>query len=325
MVNPDLSIIVPVFNEQENISILYESIESICKSNGYEYEILFIDDGSTDRTVEILKALESQEGSSLRLIQLSRNFGQTAALAAGFDEAKGRYIVTMDGDMQNDPADIPKLLEKIKEGYDVVNGWRKRRKDPFFSVKFPSYIANRIIKKVTGVKIHDTGCTLKIFQKEILEDLHLYGEMHRFIPALLHWSGARIGEVEVNHRKREHGTSKYGIQKLPRVILDLFNVKFLISYSTRPIQIFGKFGLYAFLFSFLSLLALIGMKVYWNIDMTGNPFLLLSVVLTFLGVQFITIGLLGEINIRTYHESVKKKIYKIARTPGIKQIADENN
>jgi glycosyltransferase involved in cell wall biosynthesis len=309
---PFLSVVVPVYNESASLEPLARRIADVCKAEGYRVEIIFVDDGSSDATAGVLANLAKSD-NAIKFIVLKRNFGQTAALAAGLDHAAGDFIITMDGDLQNDPADIPKLLDKCREGFDLVNGWRRRRKDPFLTKIVPSFFANWIIRKITGVQIHDTGCTLKIFRKGVLNDLHLYGEMHRFIPALLHWSGAKIGEIEVSHTRRVHGRSKYSLAKLPRVVLDLLNIKFLISYSTRPIQIFGKIGFITFLFSFLSLAVLIAMKLYWHTDMTGNPFLLLTVFLGFIGIQFIIMGLLGEINIRIYHESTRKKIYQIAR------------
>ncbi|OGS35401.1 MAG: glycosyl transferase [Elusimicrobia bacterium RIFOXYB2_FULL_49_7] len=312
-----LSIVVPLLNEEGNIKPLYRAIRTVCEAHAYDYETIFVDDGSMDQTLSILKELADKDNRFIYL-SLKRNFGQTAALAAGLDCATGRFIVTLDGDRQNDPADIPGLLEACeKGGYDLVNGWRKHRKDPFFTSVLPSNVANRIIKKITGVRIHDTGCTLKIFRREILEELHLYGEMHRFIPALLHWTGAKIGEKEVTHHARQWGKSKYSLRKLPRIVLDLINIKFLISYSTRPIQVFGKFGLYAFFFCLVSLSSLIYMKTAQGIDMTGNPFLFLTIFLGFIGVQFVTMGLLGEINIRIYHESTRRKIYRIAERGGV--------
>ena len=311
MAQEKLSIIVPVCNEGGSIPALYRSLTAVCRENGYDYEIIFVDDGSADGTLDLLKELRRND-PLCRYLSLKRNFGQSAALAAGFDAAKGAYLATLDGDGQNDPADIPRLLEKCREGFDLVNGWRRRRRDPFFSRRLPSFFANLLIRRLTGVKIHDTGCTLKVFRKDVLEGLHLYGENHRFIPALLHWAGARITETEVGHFPRKHGRSKYTFSRLPRVILDLVNIKFLISYSTRPIQIFGKMGFYSLFTGLLSLLALIYMKISWGVDMTGNPFLMLTVLLCFLGVQFITMGLLGEINIRIYHESTRRKIYSIA-------------
>jgi glycosyltransferase involved in cell wall biosynthesis len=307
-----ISVVIPVYDEEESIIPLYESLSTVCNKNKYDYELIFVDDASTDNSRRRISEICVKD-SKAKFIFLKRNFGQTAALAAGFDHAKGDYIVTLDADLQNDPNDIPLLINKIDEGYDLVNGWRKKREDPFWTVNLPSMAANRLIKRITGVQIHDTGCSLKVFRKELLSDLHLYGEMHRFIPALLHWSGARITEVEVLHHKRRSGKSKYSISKLPRVVLDLINIKFLISYSTRPIQIFGRFAMYSMLSSAISLIILLGMKFFNDTDMTGNPFLLLTVFLAFVSIQFVTMGLLGEINIRIYHETTRNKIYHIAQ------------
>ncbi|MFH0919785.1 MAG: glycosyltransferase family 2 protein [Fibrobacterota bacterium] len=314
MDTPALSIIVPVYNEAACLRELHSQITRALANANIAYEIIAVDDGSTDETLPLLRQL-AQNDARFRFISLKRNFGQTAALAAGFDNALGEYFVTLDGDLQNDPADIPALYKACRRGgYDIVAGWRKKRRDPFFTKVLPSILANYLIRKITGVLVHDTGCSLKIIRRSAIADLHLYGEMHRFIPALLHWTGSKIGEIEVNHRPRTQGKSKYGLEKLPRVLLDILNIKFLISYSTRPIQIFGKMGLYALLASVLSGLILIAMKLHGGVDMTGNPFLLLTVFLGFVGIQFITLGLLGEINIRTYHEATRCKIYRISES-----------
>jgi glycosyltransferase involved in cell wall biosynthesis len=307
----EISVVIPLNNEEDNIPELYREIDAVCRQKGYAFEIILVDDGSADHTLEKIRELAAAH-PQCRYLSLKRNYGQTAALAAGLDQARGDIIVTMDGDLQNDPADIPALVSKLGDGYDLVNGWRRRRRDPILASVLPSLVANAFIRKITGVNLHDTGCTLKAFRKEVLEDLHLYGEMHRFIPALLHWSGARIGELPVNHRPRTRGRSKYTLSKLPRVILDLINIKFLISYSTRPIQIFGKWGMYALLLALGSLGLTCGMKILQGVDMTGNPLLYLSIFLGFVGFQFLTMGLLGEINIRIYHESTQRKIYRVA-------------
>jgi glycosyltransferase involved in cell wall biosynthesis len=306
----DVSIIVPVFNEQQNIRPLYTEITAVCLRQTFSWEVVFVDDGSADASFGEITSLSSTD-EHIHYICLRKNFGQTAALAAGIDHARGDIIITMDGDLQNDPADIPALIQKIHEGYDLVAGWRKNRKDPFFSVKLPSLLANTLIRKITGVNIHDTGCTLKAFKRSILHDLHLYGEIHRFIPALLFAKGARIAEIETTHRPRLTGASKYSPWKFFRVILDLLNVKFLISYATRPLHLFGKIAFYTFFLSFLSFVALFCMKIFWHVDMTGNPLMMVCIFLALLGVQFITIGLLGDIGIRTYHESTNTKIYTI--------------
>jgi glycosyltransferase involved in cell wall biosynthesis len=309
--NFDVSIIIPVFNEEENINLLYSEIKAAMDKTAVDYEIVFIDDGSTDRTVELLSALREKD-KKVVVINFRRNFGQTAAMSAGFDYAKGNVIVTMDGDMQNDPNDIVKLLEKSKE-YDVVSGWRKERKDPFISRRLPSMIANWIISKVTGVELHDYGCTLKAYRKEVVKNIRLYGEMHRFIPAIASWMGVRIAEVETNHRSRRFGKSKYGISRTIRVILDLITVKFLLSFSTRPIQIFGLFGILSGTGGVLITGYLSYLKLAHNVNIGGRPLLLLGILLILLGVQLIIMGLLGEMMVRIYYETQDKPIYVIRK------------
>lgn len=305
-----LSVVIPVFNEERNIETLYHQVVSSLKRSGKPFEIIFIDDGSTDGTDNKLKEIHQREGH-LKVIRFRKNFGQTAALSAGFDLAKGDVIITLDGDLQNDPEDIPLLLEKIDEGYDIVSGWRYKRKDPFFSRKLPSMIANRLISLITNVKLHDYGCTLKAFRKEVIKNIRLYGEMHRFIPAVASWIGVSVAEVKVNHRPRGHGKSKYGISRTIRVILDLITVKFLLSYSTRPIQIFGLLGLFSGSIGAAILIYLAFIRLIMQEAIGGRPLLLLGVLLLFIGVQFVTMGLLGEIQARTYHESQNKPIYTI--------------
>lgn len=309
-VKRDISVVIPVYNEEENIERLYTCItEGLAGFEG-SYEVIIVDDGSSDNTLEKLREIV-QKDVRIEAISLRRNFGQTAAMAAGFDHAKGDVIIPMDGDLQNDPADIPKLLEKINEGYDVVSGWRKFRKDPFINRKLPSMIANKLISKITGVSIHDYGCSLKAYKRHVIENLNLYGEMHRFIPALASWSGARVTEVPVNHYPRQFGQSKYGISRTFKVILDLITVKFLLSYSTMPTRLFGKLGFAALALSFFSALATVYMKIFDDLSMNRNPLFLLSVLIFFMGVQFISLGLIAEINVRTYHESQNKPIYVI--------------
>lgn len=306
----DLSIVIPVFNEERNIRPLVEELSSVIEKMGMETEVIFIEDGSQDGTSHIIKE-EIKNRPYFRLVQLNRNFGQTAALACGFSEVSGRIVVTMDGDMQNDPSDIPHLLKKIEEGADVVSGWRKKRKAPFLSRRLPSSVANFLISKMTGVRLHDYGCTLKAYRQEVVKRLSLYGEMHRFIPALASLGGAKVEEVIVNDRPRVGGRSKYGFSRTLRVFLDLLTVKFLLSYSTRPIQIFGAWGLIFILLGIASVAGLISMKMFMGVDMTGNPLLILSVFLWIVGMQFIVLGLLAEIIVRTYHESQEKPIYII--------------
>ncbi len=314
--NIDFSIIIPIYNESGNIEKLYKEILENLKNR--EYEIIFINDGSTDNSLSILRKI-AKEDNRVKIINLSRNFGQSAAFQAGFDNADGKFIVTMDGDLQNDPNDIEKMYNKlIDEDYDMVVGWRKKRKDPVFSKKIPSKIANFIISKFLNLNIHDTGCSLKIFKKELLNDLHLYGEMHRFIPYLVYAKGARIGETIVNHRNRFSEKSKYGLSRITKVLLDMFTVKFLNEYSTNPIYAIGGISIFTFLLSIISFIILICMKLIYNIDMTGNPFLIISVFLFLIALQILMIGLISEIQIRIYFETSKKEIYKI------KEIVNDN-
>ena len=306
---PYLSIIIPAYNEEQNVFPLFEEITQALHSYSHPYEIIFVDDGSTDRTPHLLKSI-SQQDSRVKCIIFRGNFGQTAALSAGFDLARGEMIVSMDGDRQNDPADIPMLLDIMtNQGYDVVCGWRKRRKDAFLARKLPSLIANRLIASVTGVFVHDYGCTLKAYKKEIIKNIKLYGEMHRFIPAYASWLGAKVTEVEVNHRPRTAGNSKYSIMRIFKVILDLITVKFLCDYSASPIYFFGTFGMILAGSGFLTGLVTLLEKYYQGVWVHRNPLILLAILLFILGVQFIMIGLLAEILIRTYHESQDKKTY----------------
>lgn len=306
-----ISVVVPLYNEEDNVSELHDRLKSVLDSTGTEYEVIFVDDGSTDRTLELLQEIQSNDN---RVIVLSfrRNFGQTAAFAAGFDYASGDVIVTMDGDLQNDPTDIPKFLEVIEEN-DVVSGWRKQRKDPFFSRRLPSMMANWLISKVTGVKLHDYGCSLKAYRREVIKNLKLYGEMHRFIPAVANLYGVKIAEVETIHHPRLKGTSKYGISRTVRVVLDLITVKFLLSFSTRPLQFFGPMGLVSGSAGVLISLYLSMEKIISGKDIGGRPMLLLGALLIIVGIQFIGMGLLGEMMVRVYHETQKKPIYVIKK------------
>jgi glycosyltransferase involved in cell wall biosynthesis len=306
----DLSIIVPIYNEEENILALHAGISDALADLPLEYEVILVDDGSADNSFALLKKI-AQEDHRVRVIRFRRNFGQTAAMAAGFDAAKGRVMVPMDGDLQNDPRDIPRLLEKIREGYDVVSGWRKERHDTFISRRLPSMLANFLISRSTGVHLHDYGCTLKAYRREVLEGINLYGEMHRFVPALASQVGAKVTEIPVTHHPRRFGTSKYGISRTLRVILDMMTVKFLLSYSTKPIQLFGKWGVYTLVAGFLSGLATLYMKFFEQMSMNRNPLLILTAFLLFMGIQFIVLGLLGELNARTYYEAQGKPIYVV--------------
>ncbi|MEW5802232.1 MAG: glycosyltransferase family 2 protein [bacterium] len=306
---PYLSIIIPAYNEEQNVYPLFQEITLALHSYSRPYEIIFVDDGSTDRTCQVLKSI-CQEDSHVKSIIFRSNFGQTAALSAGFDIARGEVIVSMDGDRQNDPADILMLVDMVEnQDYDVVCGWRRKRKDAFLMRKLPSLIANRLIAFVTRVFVHDYGCTLKVYKREIIKNIRLYGEMHRFIPAYASWLGARVTEAEVNHRPRTAGTSKYSILRITKVILDLITVKFLCDYSTSPIYFFGTFGMILAGSGFLTGLVTLIEKYYQGIWVHKNPLILLAILLCILGVQFIMIGLLAEILIRTYHESQDKKTY----------------
>jgi glycosyltransferase involved in cell wall biosynthesis len=306
----DLSIVVPIYNEQENIPLLVETISAALADSRLDYELILVDDGSSDGSFSLLKGI-AETDPRVRVIRFRRNFGQTAAMAAGFDAATGRVVVPMDGDLQNDPADIPRLLARIDEGYDVVSGWRKERRDTFINRRLPSILANSIISAMTGVRLHDYGCTLKAYRREVLEGINLYGEMHRFVPALASQVGARVTELPVRHHPRLYGKSKYGISRTMRVVLDLMTVKFLLTYSTKPIQLFGKWGIYTLFAGVLSGAATVYMKLFEQVNMNRNPLLIMTGFLLFMGVQFIVLGLLGELNARTYYEAQGKPIYVV--------------
>ncbi len=309
-----VSIVVPLYNEEENVDILHERLREALEQMGLEYEILYVDDGSTDTTLSKLEAIQLKD-KRVVVLSLRRNFGQTAAFAAGFDFARGDIVVTMDGDLQNDPKDIPKMLELIKD-YDLVSGWRKKRKDPFFTRRVPSILANWVISKVTGVKLHDYGCSLKAYRRDVIKNLKLYGEMHRFIPAVASWYGVRVAEVETTHYPRLRGKSKYGLSRTVKVILDLITVKFLQSFSTKPLQFFGPIGLFSGAMGFLISLCLSIEKIFLGKPIGGRPLLLLGVLLIIVGIQLIGMGLLGEMLVRVYHESQRKPIYVIKKVIG---------
>lgn len=307
-----ISIILPVLNEEENLVALNSEITDVLDEKQYDYEIIYIDDGSTDGSFNILSQLRDSD-DRIKVIQFRRNFGQTAGLAAGFDYADGDVIITLDADRQNDPRDIPMMLAKMDEGYDLVSGWRYDRQDDWLSRKLPSRIANWLISTITGVKLHDYGCSLKAFHKDVIENIQLYGEMHRFIPAIASWGGVKLAEVKVNHRPRVAGTSKYGISRTFRVVLDLITVKFLLQYSARPIHFFGGIGMASGVTGFLIALVMTIQKLFFGIGMGDRPLLLLAVLLMFIGLQFITFGLLGELMTRTYHEAQNKPIYVVRK------------
>lgn len=307
---PGISLVIPIFNEADNLEELHRELISALEKLGRPFEIILIDDGSTDASWTVLKDLQ-QKDHRIKLIRLRRNFGQTAALAAGFDYARGEVIISLDADLQNDPNDIPLLIRKIEEGHDIVSGWRRSRKDRFFSRRLPSIIANRLISRLTGVRLHDYGCTLKAFRREIIKNVKLYGELHRFIPAIASQLGVSIAEVEVNHRPRKHGRSKYTIFRFTKVMLDMLTVKFLLSYSTRPLQIFGLLGLGSSLLGFIISGWLTYQRLFLGVSLANRPLLLLGILLIVTGFQFVTLGLLAEIMVRAYHESSGKTIYVV--------------
>jgi glycosyltransferase involved in cell wall biosynthesis len=308
-----VSVVVPVFNERDNLPLLYGNLRRALRGTERSYEMIFVNDGSSDGSAAVLDEL-AESDSHVKVIHFRRNFGQTAAMSAGLDFATGDAIVTLDGDMQNDPADIPILLARLDEGHDLVHGWRKHRQDAFINRKLPSKIANWLIARVTGFPVHDLGCTLKAMRYEIAKDLRLYGEMHRFIPILAHWQGARCVEVETRHHPRRFGQTKYGIWRTVRVILDLITVKFMIAYSTSPMKLFGGLGLASMLGSFATGLTTLLMKWPGGIDLTGNPLLLLTGFLSITALQFFGLGLLGEVGVRTYFESQGMRPYRIRET-----------
>lgn len=305
-----ISVVIPVHNEEESLPELVLGLGNVRGKLKQELEVILVDDGSTDESLGIIRELKGKY-DFLKGIALKKNFGQTAALSAGFDAAEGDVVITMDADLQNDPEDIPMLVEHIEKGHDVVSGWRKDRKDKFLTRRLPSKAANWLISWYTGVRLHDYGCTLKAYRKELLDTLSLYGELHRFIPALLSWSGADIIEVPVRHHPRKYGYSKYNLSRVVNVILDLLTVKFLLVSVKGPMQIFGRVGLWSVFLGVLSGAATVVMKLVKNTNMTGNPLLYLAIFLVFVGLQFLIMGLLGELNMRVYTKAQKRKIYRV--------------
>jgi len=311
-----LSIVIPVYNEEENLSDLYNKIKQALDKNYKDYEIIFVDDGSKDGSFGILEKLQKNDPKIVAL-KFRKNFGQTAAISAGFEYATGDVIITMDADLQNDPQDIPKLLQEMQEkDLDIVNGWRAPRKDPFLTRRLPSYFANMLISSVTGVKLHDYGCTLKAFRKDVVKELYLHGEMHRFIPAIASKYGAKIGEVKVSHHPRTRGKSKYGISRTFKVVLDLIAVKFFLAFSANPIRFFGSWGLGSSLAGTIILLHLAYLKLVLHHSIWGRPLLLFGILLVLVGTQFIAIGLLGEMLARIYHEAHEKPLYIVKKVLG---------
>ena len=308
----DLSIVVPLFNEEESLPLLVEKLLLALRPLGRSFELVLVDDGSSDRTAEVLRQ-QAAGAPELVAVLLRRNYGQTAAMAAGFDASRGRLIVTLDGDLQNDPADIPMLLERLEQGYDLVSGWRHQRQDHAVSRLLPSKIANALIARVTGVRLHDYGCSLKAYRRELVEDMNLYGELHRFLPALAFIEGARIAEVKVNHNARQFGQSKYGIDRTFRVLMDLFTVWFMKRFLTRPMYVFGFGGLSAMAIGALLSAYLLMVKL-GGAEIGNRPLLLVAVLALITGVQLFCFGLLSEVQMRTYHESQGRPIYRIRET-----------
>lgn len=309
----DFSIVVPVYNEELNLPLVFDAIHQAIDPYHPDsgWEMIFVDDGSKDRSMEVLLELYQKDPDHVRVVQLRRNFGQTAAIAAGIDHASGDVIVMLDADMQNDPVDIPMMLDKIKEGYDVVSGWRKNRQDAFLNRTLPSRLANGLISSVTGVHLHDYGCTLKAYRREVITGFRLYGEMHRFIPVYANRFGAKIIEVPVHHHPRKFGKTSYGLERTLKVLLDLFTVKFLISYATKPIYLFGGFGMVLMALSAIVLLYLFIRRVFFLVGVTTSPLFLISTVTGLMGFQALLMGLIGELLVRTYHESQDKPIYNV--------------
>jgi len=304
----DYSIVIPVYNEESNILPLYDKITSVMDGMG-TYEIIFVDDGSNDETLKKIKELHEKD-ERVKCICFRRNFGKTPALMAGFEHAKGNVVITMDGDLQNDPEDIPKMIKMLDE-YDVVSGWRFKRKDPWLRKKLPSKISNVISRWLTGLHLHDFNCALKAYRKETLQDLELYGEMHRYIPALLAWKGFKVGEMKVRHHERKHGKSKYGTRRLLRGFFDLINFKFWADYSTRPLHFFGGIGSIFFVLGFIINFYLLLLKIFYGETLSNRPLLLLGILLMLIGLQTVFFGFLAEIMIRSYYTKSNKKMYEI--------------
>ena len=308
-----VSVVIPIFNEVENLPILYDELSTVFSDSHYQYELIFVDDGSDDGSDKVANRLAGAD-ERVRVIHFRRNYGQTAAMHAGIQAAQGRWLVTLDGDLQNDPQDIPNMLQVAESGYDVVHGWRKVRQDSFLTRRLPSFLANRLISKVTRFPIHDLGCTLKVLDREIAQELDLYGELHRFIPILAYWRGARCSEVLTHHRPRRFGTTKYGLSRTLRVLLDLITVHFMLRYSAKPMQWFGLLGVGSSLIGFLSLCGVIAMKFSLGTDMTGNPLILVCVLAAILAVQFISLGILGETAARIFFQTRGLPPYAVRST-----------
>lgn len=312
-----LSVVVPVYNEQENLPILHQAIHKALDPLQISWEVILVDDGSKDNSPQVLESLACADPEHVRVLELRRNFGQTAAIAAGIDHSCGEVVVLMDADMQNDPADIPMMLEKVEEGYDVVSGWRIKRQDAFLTRTLPSHMANWMISQVTGVRLHDYGCTLKAYRREVITGFRLYGEMHRFIPVYANTVGARLLEVKVNHHPRRFGKAKYGLERTFKVILDLFTVKFLSSYANKPIYLFGGAGMVLILLSLAVLLFLFVRRIFYSVAVSTSPLFIMSTMVLIMGFQSILMGLIAELLVRTYHESQGKTTYTVRKAINI--------
>jgi glycosyltransferase involved in cell wall biosynthesis len=321
---PEISVFLPVYNEEPNLHPLHAKLDQALKALGRSAEIVYVDDGSSDGSLKILRELADMD-PRVRVVALRRNYGQTAAMAAGIDAARGKVLIPMDADLQNDPVDITRLLDKLDEGYDVVSGWRKNRKDKMVTRKIPSMIANRVISWIGGVPLHDYGCSLKAYRRESLEDVKLYGEMHRFIPIYASWAGARVTEIPVEHHPRTMGKSKYGLSRTLKVVFDLMTIKFMASYQTKPIYVFGSFGMLAFAISLLAGLYAVFLKLFHKADFVQTPLPVLTIVMFAVGVQFLLMGLLAEMQVRTYHESQSKPIYAVREKLGFNRQSAVGN
>ncbi len=319
----NLSLVIPVYNERENLPLLFDSLYAVMNTMQKPWEVILVDDGSHDKSLSVLREYAQKDPEHIRVISFRRNFGQTAAIAAGLDYSRGEIIILLDADMQNDPADIPMMLAKLDEGYDLVSGWRKDRKDNAVTRNFPSMLANGLISRVTGVHLHDYGCTLKVYRRDVLAGFRLYGEMHRFIPVYASSVGANITEVAVRHHPRKFGKTKYGLERTVKVVLDLFTVKFLVAYSSKPIYLFGGAGSFLIAISALTMLFLFVRRIFFFVSIANSPLLQISALTFVLGVQSIFMGLIAELLVRTYHESQRKPTYTVRTKINLDQDADE--
>jgi glycosyltransferase involved in cell wall biosynthesis len=321
---PELSVFLPVFNEEENIDLLFDKLSASLGGLGRAYEVIFVDDGSTDTSLAKLREIAPRD-ERVRVIALRRNYGQTAAMSAGIDHARGQILIPMDADLQNDPEDIGRLLDKLDEGYDVVSGWRKDRKDRWLTRRVPSMIANRVISAISGVKLHDYGCSLKAYRRDVLADVRLYGEMHRFIPIYARWAGARVTEIPVTHHPRYAGKSKYGLSRTIKVVFDLITIKFMSSYLTKPLYVFGTAGLICLAISFLALALALYYRFVQLVHLNRMPLATLAMIMFAMGIQFIFMGLLAEMIVRTYHESQNKPTYLVRERINLEEDDEIND